>query len=34
MTDEELQKAPAYMADSEMDWGYRERPFENYWMGF
>jgi hypothetical protein len=34
MTDEELQKAPAYMADGDMDWGYRERPSENYWMGF
>jgi hypothetical protein len=34
MTEEELQKAPAYMADGDMDWGYRERPYENYWMGF
>ncbi|MGN6285191.1 MAG: PRC-barrel domain-containing protein [Afipia sp.] len=34
MTDEELQKAPAYMTGDEMDWGYRERPYENYWMGF
>lgn len=34
MTDEELRKAPAYMADGDVDWGYRERPYENYWMGF
>ena len=33
MSEEDLEKAP-YATKDDVDWGYRERPYENYWMGF